>query len=134
MHVVCVSYYKLYSLVELALRLTGFNVIMTSRKYGTLQEDTDLLLGESNVCGEQAVVSLPPEQENGYATLLELGENDNHSLKRFHNDAAGWVKVCGDSTGKGYVAYEASYSVGFQLKRKNENPPQSLQTGNMAQT
>ena len=66
---------------------------------------------------------MPPEQRDGYATHLELGEdNVSHVLETLPNNVAGWVEVCGDSPGKEYVVSKASYSVGLQLKGKNENP------------
>ena len=43
--------------------------------YVTLEEAIYSLLGDENVCSEQAVVILLPEQGDGYATNLELGED-----------------------------------------------------------
>ena len=81
------------------------------------------------------MVILPPEQGYGHETNLKQGEDDvNSSLETLPNDVAGWVEVCRDSPGKEYVASEASNSVGPKLERKNNNPPQRIQTENVAQT
>ena len=46
---------------------------MSGRKFVALEEAIDLLLGDDNVCSEQAMVIFLPEQGNGCATALEQG-------------------------------------------------------------
>ena len=107
---VIVNYFGLEDLQYVSL---SCNVIMSSRKYVTLEEAIDSLLGDDNVCSEQSMVILPPKQGDGDATDLKQGEDDvSHCLKTLPNDVAGWVVVCGDSSGKEYVASKASNNVG----------------------
>ena len=96
---VYVSYYTVYyfGLVDLQYVLLGCSVIMSSKKYVTLEEAIDSLLGDNNACCEQAMVILPPKQGYCYETKLKQGKDDvSSSLKTLPNDVAGWVEVCGD--------------------------------------
>ena len=102
-----------FDLADLQYVLLDCNVIMFSKKYVTLEEAIDSLLGDIDVCCEQTMVILPPEQGYGHETNLKQGEDDvNSSLETLPNDVVGWVEVCGDSPEKEYVASEASNSVG----------------------
>ena len=90
-----------FDLVDLQYVLLGCNVIMFSKKYVALEEAIDSLLGDNDVCCEQAMVILPLEQGYGHETNLKQGEDDvNSSLETLPNNVAGWVDVCGDSPGK----------------------------------
>ena len=96
---------------------------MSLRKYVTLDEAIDSLLGKENVCSEQAIIVLPSGQGDGYATNLEQDEVDvNSNLEMLRNDIVGWVEVCGDSPGKEYLASEPSNSVGPSAKKKIRQP------------
>ena len=102
-----------FGLEDLQYVSQSCNVIMSSRKYVTLEEAIDSLLGDDNVCSEQDMVILPPKQGDGDAADLEQGEDDvSHSLETLPNDVARWVEVCGDSSGKEYVTSKASNNVG----------------------
>ena len=126
---------KYFGKVDLQYVSLGCNVVMSSRKYVTLEEAVDSLLGDDNVCKEQAIATVHPEQGYGYATNLDYGEDDvSHSLDTLAENVAGCVEVCGDSLEKNMLLSRPSTALAPQLKRKNINPPQMLQTGNVAQT
>ena len=56
---VILNYFALEDLQYVSL---GCNVIMSSRKDVTLKEAIDPLLGDDNVCSEQAMIILLPKQ------------------------------------------------------------------------
>ena len=84
---VIVNYFGLEDLQYVSL---SCNVIMSLRKYVTLEEAIDSRFGDDNVCSEQDMVILPPKQVDDDTADLEQGEDDvSHSLETLPNDVAG---------------------------------------------
>ena len=69
--VLCQFFIYYFVLVDPQYVSLGGNATMSWRKYVTLEESIDLLFGDDNVCSEQAIVIVPPDQGDGYATHLE---------------------------------------------------------------
>ena len=105
------------------INLTGLKCDNVLKKISYIRR-CRFTLGDDNVCSEQAMVFLYPDQEYGYAANLEQGEDDvSSSLETLPNDVAGCVEVCRGSHGKEYAASEASYSIGPLAKKKKHQQP-----------